>query len=101
MEPVALLQSLQCPLPERDQKELKQRLEDYINYLIQNDFGRLVQLLYTIDIDEQKLKHILLQQPEHDAAQIITDLIFSRQQEKRNSRQEFTQASAIDEDERW
>lgn len=99
MEPVALLQSLQFPLPEAEQKGVKQQLERYINYLVQHDFGRLVQLLYIVDVDEQKLKSILLQQPGQDAAQIIAGLIISRQEEKARSRQFHT--AAPDTEERW
>ena len=101
MELLSLLQSFQVPLPEKEWEQQKQRLETYINYLIENDFGRLVQLLYTVDVDEQTLKQVLLQQPERDAAQIITSLLISRQEEKARSRQEFTTTDPIDEEDQW
>jgi hypothetical protein len=102
MEILSLLQSLDVALPEAEQQQVKQRLEDYINYLIANDFSRLVQLLYMVDVDEQKLKSILRQQPERDAAQVIAELIVTRQQEKARSRQWFAATSLRnDEEERW
>ena len=102
MEILSLLQSLQVALPDAEKQEVKQRLEQHINYLINNDFSRLVQLLYMVDVNEQKLKSILQQQPERDAAQIITELMIARQEEKTQSHQRFTTAASNkDDDERW
>jgi hypothetical protein len=64
MEMVSLLHSLQFPMPDNDRKALEHQLEQYIRFLINHDFSRLVQLLYTVDVDEQKLKGVLLLQPE-------------------------------------
>lgn len=101
MEILSLLQSLQFSLPQAERAELERKLEHHINYLINHDFGRLIQLLYTVDVSEQKLKTILLQQPEHDAAQIITELILQRQQEKAQSCRRFNHMPIADDDEQW
>jgi hypothetical protein len=101
MELTSLLHGLQCPLPEADQRQIQQQLEEYINYLITNDFNRLVQLLYTVDVDEQKLKAILQQQPHKDAAAIIAERLLARQLQKAETRRQFNRAGASDEDERW
>jgi hypothetical protein len=76
-------------------------LEQYIQFLINDDFTRLVQLLYTVDVDEQKLRRVLLQQPERDAAAVITNLILTRQEEKRQSRAQFKMAETDSGEERW
>ncbi|MBL0134480.1 MAG: hypothetical protein IPP79_10985 [Chitinophagaceae bacterium] len=60
-----------------------------INELIVNDFDKLVQLLYRLDIDELKLKTILRNNPDTDAGKIITALIIERQLQKKKSREEF------------
>jgi hypothetical protein len=101
MEITSLLHSLQCPLPETDQRQLQQQLEKQINYLINNDFNRLVQLLYTVDVEEQKLKAILQQQPHKDAAAIIAELMLARQLQKADTRRRFNRAEAFDDEERW
>ena len=101
MEMVPLLHSLQFPMPEKDRKALEHQLEQYIHFLINNDFSRLVQLLYTVDVDEKKLKRVLLQQPEKDAAAVITNLILTRQEEKRQSREQFKLAETDGDEERW
>ena len=62
----ALIQSLndfaELELPEQiSLDELKENLMQYINHLIQNNFEKLVSLLYRIDVSEKKLKQILQQ----------------------------------------
>jgi hypothetical protein len=101
MEMVPLLHSLQFPMPDDDRKAIEHQLQQHINFLINHDFGRLVQLLYTVDVDEQKLKAVLLQQPERDAAAVITNLILTRQEEKRQSRTEYNMAETEGDEERW
>lgn len=102
MELNALLQTLQTALPEEDKKALESQLCGHINYLINNDFQRLVQVLYTVDVDEKKLKNLLALQPDKDAAEIIASLIINRQLEKSATRQHFkTDMAGDDEDEKW
>lgn len=82
-------------------EELKMQLVDYINHLLLHDFKRLLQILYTIDVDEQKLKKCLQQNPKTDAAVLIADLLIQRQEEKIKSKQEFKQDTNIPENEKW
>jgi hypothetical protein len=49
-----------------------------INELIKNDFSRLVQILYRIDVSEEKLKYILQLNPNEDAAKLIAAVIIER-----------------------
>jgi hypothetical protein len=101
MDVNTLLQTLQTPLHPNKKKALYSQLEEYINYLITNDFQRLVQLLYTVDVNEQKLKIVLQQQPERDAAAVITELLVQRQEEKAQTRQQFKEGWQGPEEERW
>jgi len=94
-------QHLQLPVSETEKQQLGQQLTKYINHLINTDFSRLVQLLYTVDVDEQKLKNVLQEQPNNDAASLIADLIMRRLQQKAQSRQQFTNQAKPDEEERW
>jgi hypothetical protein len=50
----------------------------YINDCINHDFNKLVQLLYRIDVSEQKLKTILQSHPNEDAAKLIAAVIVER-----------------------
>jgi len=77
-------------------------LAESINELIQNDFQKLISILYRLDINEEKLKHLLKENTQSDAGLIITDLIIERQIQKIKSRQQFSRRdNEIDENERW
>ena len=74
---------------------------DRINELIQKDFTSLLNLLYRIDVNEEKLKSLLNSQPETDAAILITQLIIERQKEKLKSREINKNFGDIPDDEKW
>jgi hypothetical protein len=83
--------------------QLKSSLAVYINSLINTDFNKLVSLLYRIDVNEVKLRQLLDNNRESDAAAIITDLIIERQLQKIRSREHFrrTGENSINDDEKW
>jgi hypothetical protein len=99
----ALWQQLEV-LKENDTtvKTLHQKLSSLINDLVNTDFGKLVQLLYRLDIDEKKLKKILQEYPGRDAGEMIAELIIERQLQKIRSRRQFSQRdNNIDENDKW
>ena len=69
--------------------ELQQKLIVFINDLIQNNFQRLVAILYKVDVDENKLKRILKEDAGKDAAGIIARLIIEREIQKIETRKQF------------
>jgi uncharacterized Fe-S cluster-containing protein len=52
-------------------------LETMINELIKEDFSKLVQLLYRIDVSEAKLKNILEANPNENAGKLIVFILAS------------------------
>ena len=94
---------LDIVLPEKiSPEELKEKLSQYINELIRTNFQKLITLLYRIDISEPKLKALLHENFDADAAVIIADLIIERQLQKIKSSQQFSQRDKnIDENEKW
>lgn len=98
MELMLLLQSFK---PEEETETLRQQVAQHINHLINTDFNSLVHLLYTIDVDEQKLKTALQGQPAPDAASLITDLIFARLRQKAASREQDRPATFTPGEELW
>ena len=68
----------------------------FINDCIQNDFNKLVQLLYRIDVSEEKLKTILQSNPNEDAANLITAVIIERLAATKAVRESFNSANKID-----
>ena len=95
-------QSMEIDLPENISfDKLKEQLSSHINFLIQSDFQKLVSILYRVDVDESKLKHLLKENPGHDASNIIADLIIERQLQKIRSKQEYPKDDNINDDEKW
>ena len=108
MEPInpdlipILRQSMDIDLPENISFDLlKERLSSHINFLIQSDFQKLVSILYRVDVNESKLKHLLKENQGLDAANIITELIIERQLQKINFRNEYRNDENISDDEKW
>ena len=101
MEPEALLQSLSLQLPPDEFETWKRELESKIAFLIHHDFERLIRLLYTVDVNERDLKHLLQQDPQRDTAAVITDLIVARQLEKVKTREQFRPDTKPPEEEAW
>jgi hypothetical protein len=107
MEEQALIQSinkeLAIALPEQISfAVLRQQLKEEITHLIQNDFQKLVSILYRIDVNERKLKYLLQENVGEDAAFIIADLIIERQLEKIKSRRQHSQRDdTISDEEKW
>ena len=108
MEPInpdlipILRQSMDIDLPENISFDLlKERLSSHINFLIQSDFQKLVSILYRVDVNESKLKHLLQENQGFDAANIITDLIVERQLQKIRSRQKHRNDENISNEEKW
>jgi hypothetical protein len=68
----------------------------FINDCIQNDFNKLVQLLYRIDVSEAKLKSILQLNPNEDAAKLIATVIVERLAATKAARASFSSTGKID-----
>lgn len=68
----------------------------YINDCIQHDFNKLVQLLYRIDVSEEKLKSILQLNPNEDAAKLIAAVIIERLAATKAARASFSTINKID-----
>lgn len=83
-------------------ENLKERLIAVINNMIQNDFEKLVSILYRLDVSENKLKFMLKENAGEDAAKIIAALIMEREQQKMKSRRENQQRdNTISDEEKW
>jgi hypothetical protein len=90
-------------VPEKcTEEQLLLALSIEINRLINQDFSRLIAILYRIDISEPKLKILLAENKGSDAGRIIAWMILERQKEKQRTRQQFRhKKDDIPEDEKW
>ena len=83
-------------------EEIRNELSTHIHSLINENFQKLVTILYRVDVSEDKLKALLKDQPGQDAGDLIADLIIERQLQKIKSRKEFRQGEKdIDEGDKW
>jgi len=98
----ALNESLEVSLPASlNREELEALLAEMINDLILRYFSRLIQILYRVDVSEQKLKDLLKQYPNTTAGSIIAPLIIERQEKKIESRNSFGKHQRGSNEERW
>ena len=82
-------------------EEIKEKLSQHINYLVNHDFGRLINMLYTVDVSESKLKYLLKENANQDAGNIIAGLIIERQLQKIQTRQNTKPGNSGSDEERW
>jgi hypothetical protein len=96
-----LNEAFSLELKESTYDQLKIILVVKINELINNDFSKLIHLLYKADVNEAKLKRLLKENDASHAAEIIASLIIERQMQKINSRRESRRDNDFDEEEKW
>ena len=70
---------------------IKEILSDRIRYLIDTNVEQLMQVLYRIDVNEQKVKEIIAVQPLDIAIELIAELIIERQLQKVSTRLKYKQ----------
>ncbi|MCB0736043.1 MAG: hypothetical protein KDC92_00925 [Bacteroidetes bacterium] len=68
--------------------ELLQALAERIAYLLDHDFEFLMQALYRIDVNENKVK-MALQGESDNPAQILAELIIEREMQKAETRRKY------------
>jgi len=81
--------------------EIREKLSKHIHYLINHDFGGLINLLYTVDINESKLRSLLKTNTDLDAGNLIATLIIERQIQKIKTREDLKTGDDDSDEERW
>lgn len=88
--------------PSQSYQQLRDTLSSQINRLINEDFEKLVFLLYRVDVDEARMRALLAEHGDKDSAQLLADLILERQLQKIKSRRDFSQRDQpFSEEEKW
>jgi len=70
----------------RDLEELKEKLEKIVAYLLDNDFERLLNAMYRLDINEEKFKLAISGSDIATVSREIVELIISREIQKMKTR---------------
>jgi hypothetical protein len=100
-ESIEQLLNLNSQLDVVQKEEMKDHLIFYINHLLLHDFDKLVQILYRVDVSENKLKEVVQKNPGTDAAIIIADLLMQRQEEKIKTKEAFKSNNDISGEDKW
>lgn len=84
-------------------EELRKRLAERLEVLVERDFQQFVLLLYQVDVSERKVKEILAAERYPDVFTSLAQLIIERQMEKIRSREIYRQPpeSLTDDEEKW
>jgi hypothetical protein len=83
-------------------EEKLQSLALKINDLLNNDFQKLISLLYRMDINESKLRRLLEENKNTDAGLIIAKMMIEREAQKIKSRKESSKKNNQDSsEEKW
>lgn len=64
---------------ELSESQLRETLVNAFAYLVDNDFPKLVQILYKADVDQYKLKELLENVEGKSSAEVIADAYLARQ----------------------
>ena len=64
------------------ESHLRAAMVDAFAYLIDNDFPKLIQILYKADVDQYKLKELLETVEGYSSAEVIADAYIARQKAK-------------------
>ncbi|RZK48285.1 MAG: hypothetical protein EOO99_10740 [Pedobacter sp.] len=75
-----------------EEVQLAEHLEKAFDYLIREDFNKLLQILYRADVDQEKLKSLLAAETEKSQARVIAEAYIIRQQAKIEIRAKFGKA---------
>lgn len=69
---------------------LEKFLTKEVNYLLDNDFNKLLTALYRIDIPESQVKELLHQSNQGEIAKNIAGAIIAREKQKIITRQQYS-----------
>ena len=82
-------------------EEFQIKLRARVAELLQKDFSRLINILYRLDVSEEKLKREIYNQHASDAAELISRLIIERQLEKLQTRWQQRSNENIPDADKW
>ena len=82
-------QELSIPEASLSEDAILEKLTRIIAYLLEKDFSRLLQVLYRIDVAEERLKAALAAEA-GEPAQVIACMIFEREMQKVETRRKYS-----------
>ncbi len=84
--------NLPSPIEQLTLKDVHAFVAVHVERLLQHNRGRLMSILYRIDVAEPRVRHVLEYEPHESLAAAITDLIIERQLQKLQTRRRYRDA---------
>ncbi|ACU03778.1 hypothetical protein [Pedobacter heparinus] len=69
---------------------LRARLIEAFAYLLDHNISKMMNILYRADVNEEKLKTLLISNSDLPSAEVIADAYISRQKEKIETRKKYS-----------
>ena len=69
---------------------MRERLIEAFAFLLDNDISKMMNILYRTDVDEVKLKALLISNSELPSAEVIADAYIARQKQKIETRKKYS-----------
>ncbi|MEQ7800607.1 hypothetical protein ABDJ41_12445 [Pedobacter sp. ASV1-7] len=69
---------------------LRARLIEAFAYLLDNNISKMMNILYRTDVDEEKLKKLLISNSDLPSAEVIADAYLVRQKQKIETRKKYS-----------
>jgi hypothetical protein len=76
------------PVP-TDPEEIRNKLKGVIDHLLENDFERLLNAMYRLDIDESKFKQVLSGVYGNDVSGKLAEIVIERELRKVETRKRY------------
>ena len=75
---------------EMDEGQIREKMIHAFGWLMDNDISRMMNILYRADVDEERLKSLLLGRSQLPSAEVIADEYISRQKQKVETRKKYS-----------
>lgn len=71
-------------------EQLRVKMVQAFSWLLDNDIAKMMQILYRTDVNEERLKSLLISRSQLPSAEVIADEYISRQLQKIETRKKYS-----------
>lgn len=72
------------------EEELKAKLRQAFAWMLDNDISKMMQILYRADVNEERLKELLISRSDLPSAEVIAEEYLNRQRQKIETRKMYS-----------
>ncbi len=71
-------------------EQLREKMIHVFSWLLDNDISKMMNILYRTDVDEERLKSLLISSSQLPSAEVIADEYIRRQMQKVETRKKYS-----------